>query len=171
MLGTSLSVQPFASLLHHVPDDCPRVLINLESVGEASRLPPSKFGSPDGFDFDGRTGRAGGIRDVRVLGTTDEGVRRLCKALGWEEELEAVMRKGWEELDAQNAEREEEVEPAEVEGDEDKEAEAEGAEAEAVEDGVDELAAQVGSVKLEEVASVAAEPAAKADSETGPSSA
>jgi NAD-dependent deacetylase sirtuin 2 len=34
VMGTSLAVQPFASLVGRVPDSCPRLLINLERVGE-----------------------------------------------------------------------------------------------------------------------------------------
>jgi NAD-dependent SIR2 family protein deacetylase len=32
VLGTSLQVQPFASLIDRVPNDCPRLLINREQV-------------------------------------------------------------------------------------------------------------------------------------------
>ncbi|GAA6063479.1 hypothetical protein JCM10212_000995 [Sporobolomyces blumeae] len=39
VLGTSLSVGPFNSLVHRVGRDVPRVLINLESVGEARPRP------------------------------------------------------------------------------------------------------------------------------------
>ncbi|KAL4257627.1 NAD-dependent protein deacetylase [Pleurotus pulmonarius] len=71
VLGTSLTVHPFASLAGMVAKDCPRVLINLERVG----------------DFGSRTD------DVVLLGKCDEVVRDLAKALGWEEELE----RAWEE--------------------------------------------------------------------------
>jgi NAD+-dependent protein deacetylase SIR2 len=66
VMGTSLSVQPFASLPQFASEGVPRVLINKEIVGD--------FGSrPD---------------DVIVLGDCDEGVRRLADALGWGDELE-----------------------------------------------------------------------------------
>ncbi|KAF7422504.1 Sir2 histone deacetylase Hst2 [Pleurotus ostreatus] len=71
VLGTSLTVRPFASLAGMVEKDCPRVLINLERVG----------------DFGSRS------NDVILLGKCDEVVRDLAKALGWEEELE----RAWEE--------------------------------------------------------------------------
>lgn len=64
-MGTSLTVHPFASLVDLVPDDCPRVLINLVEVG----------------DFDRRD-------DVVLLGKCDEIVQELCRELGWEEELQ-----------------------------------------------------------------------------------
>lgn len=70
VMGTSLSVQPFASLPQMVSEGVPRVLINKERVGD--------FGSR--------------LDDVMVLGDIDEGVRKLADALGWREELEAMWR-------------------------------------------------------------------------------
>lgn len=68
IMGTSLTVQPFASLPSFVGEDVPRVLINFE--------------------------RAGGIGsradDVLVLEDCDSGVRMLAEALGWLEELEEL---------------------------------------------------------------------------------
>jgi len=71
IMGTSLSVQPFASLPGFCAEGTPRLLINLESVGD--------IGS-----------RAD---DVLLLGDCDAGVRKLATALGWLDELEAL----WEE--------------------------------------------------------------------------
>ncbi|KAF8555269.1 NAD-dependent deacetylase sirtuin-2 [Imleria badia] len=65
VIGTSLTVHPFASLVDLVPDDCPRVLINLDEVGH--------FNKQD---------------DMILLGKCDDIVRDLCRELGWEEELE-----------------------------------------------------------------------------------
>ncbi|CCM03508.1 uncharacterized protein FIBRA_05642 [Fibroporia radiculosa] len=70
VIGTSLTVQPFASLATLVPDHCPRVLINLDAVGDL--------------------GSRGD--DVLCLGKCDEVVRDLCKALGWEAELDAAWK-------------------------------------------------------------------------------
>jgi len=68
VMGTSLTVHPFASLAEMVGPSCPRVLINLDRVGD--------FGSrPD---------------DVVLLGKCDEIVRDLCRELGWEAELDAL---------------------------------------------------------------------------------
>lgn len=67
-MGTSLTVQPFASLPSFVREETPRVLINLERVGS--------FGTrPD---------------DVLLLGDCDEGVRKFADALGWRDELEEL---------------------------------------------------------------------------------
>lgn len=65
VMGTSLTVHPFASLAGMVESSCPRVLINLDRVGD--------FGS-----------RAD---DVVLLGRCDDLVKDLCKELGWEDEL------------------------------------------------------------------------------------
>ncbi|KAF8157982.1 DHS-like NAD/FAD-binding domain-containing protein [Crassisporium funariophilum] len=65
VMGTSLTVHPFASLAGMVESNCPRVLINLDHVG----------------DFGARAD------DVILLGKCDEIVTQLCKELGWEEEL------------------------------------------------------------------------------------
>lgn len=68
VMGTSLTVHPFASLASMVPKSCPRVLINMDLVGN--------FGTrPD---------------DVMALGKTDDMVRALCKELGWDKDLEAA---------------------------------------------------------------------------------
>jgi len=67
-MGTSLTVHPFASLTEMVESSCPRVLINLEKVG----------------DFGSRSD------DVVLLGNCDDIIRDLCRELGWEEELDAL---------------------------------------------------------------------------------
>lgn len=68
VMGTSLTVQPFASLPGFCDEGIPRVLINLERVG----------------------GLGSRADDVLLLGDCDQGVRKLANALGWERELETV---------------------------------------------------------------------------------
>jgi len=68
VMGTSLSVQPFASLPQLCEDETPRLLINQEKVGDLG-------GRPD---------------DVLLLEACDSGVRKLAEACGWLEELEAL---------------------------------------------------------------------------------
>ncbi|KAL8677910.1 MAG: hypothetical protein Q9186_005692 [Xanthomendoza sp. 1 TL-2023] len=70
VMGTSLTVQPFASLPGSCSKGVPRLLINSERVGSL------------GFRPD----------DVLLLGNCDEGVRKLASALGWEAELEALFK-------------------------------------------------------------------------------
>ncbi|KAL4927405.1 SIR2 family NAD-dependent protein deacylase [Aspergillus undulatus] len=85
VMGTSLSVQPFASLPAFVADGVPRVLINRERVGGMGSRPD----------------------DVLILGDCDRGVRKLARALGWEKELESL----WEEANPSKETREEEASP------------------------------------------------------------
>ncbi len=66
IMGTSLTVQPFASLPSFVKEETPRVLINFERVG----------------------GLGSRTDDVLLLEDCDAGVRRFADALGWREELE-----------------------------------------------------------------------------------
>jgi len=66
VIGTSLTVHPFASLASRVNESCPRVLINIERVGDFGRKK----------------------HDVILLGKCDEIVMELCAKLGWAEELE-----------------------------------------------------------------------------------
>lgn len=71
IMGTSLTVQPFATLPSIVSDGVPRVLINLERVGGLGSRPD----------------------DVLLLGDCDEGVRKLAAACGWLDELEDMWEK------------------------------------------------------------------------------
>jgi NAD-dependent histone deacetylase SIR2 len=67
-MGTSLQVQPF-SMLPTLAQNCPRLLINLNHVGD--------FGTrPD---------------DVVYLAECDLAVRKLCKLLGWTGDLERLI--------------------------------------------------------------------------------
>ncbi|KAJ6611407.1 DHS-like NAD/FAD-binding domain-containing protein [Mycena sp. CBHHK59/15] len=65
IMGTSLTVHPFAGLAERASPKCPRVLINLDRVGNIGRRPG----------------------DIVLLGKCDDVVRDLCKELGWEKEL------------------------------------------------------------------------------------
>ncbi|KAI0248635.1 DHS-like NAD/FAD-binding domain-containing protein [Lactifluus subvellereus] len=66
VMGTSLTVHPFASLVNMVKGRCPRVLINLDDVG----------------------GIGSGLNDLVLLGKCDDIISDLAKELGWEEELD-----------------------------------------------------------------------------------
>lgn len=101
VLGTSLQVQPFASLIDRVPETCPRLLINLEKVGEIGDDDGSFLSGltsrfrEDGFDFAGRGFKdKTRIRDVFFQGKADDGVRELARGCGWEEELDEMFVKG-----------------------------------------------------------------------------
>ncbi|KAF4122855.1 NAD+-dependent protein deacetylase SIR2 [Geosmithia morbida] len=70
VVGTSLSVYPFAALPDMADPTVPRLLFNLEQVGS--------MGS-----------RAD---DVLELGDCDSGIRKLADELGWRDELESLWR-------------------------------------------------------------------------------
>ena len=79
VMGTSLTVQPFASLPGLCSENVPRLLINSERVGDL------------GCRAD----------DVLLLGDCDDGVRKLASALGWEKELETL----WEATEPSEIDR------------------------------------------------------------------
>ena len=66
VIGTSLTIQPFAKLASMAPDSCPRVLINLDFAGDIGTR----------------------ADDVLLLGKCDGIVRDLCRELGWADALE-----------------------------------------------------------------------------------
>ncbi|KAE8225075.1 hypothetical protein CF319_g2105 [Tilletia indica] len=112
VLGTSLKVQPFASLIDRVPSSCPRLLINLELVGDIGQdgdepegfRGMGSFISESGFDFKGWG--AGGkryARDVAYLGNADEGVDKIATICGWADELEKLMEEHHQELKTEHA--------------------------------------------------------------------
>ncbi|KAL7925767.1 DHS-like NAD/FAD-binding domain-containing protein [Trichoderma austrokoningii] len=93
IIGTSLTVYPFASLPDMVRQKVPRVLFNMEKVGT--------LGSR--------------VDDVLELGSSDSGVRKLAELLGWTDELEDLWRSivGNEEAERQlrsQTDRDEEIE-------------------------------------------------------------
>jgi NAD-dependent histone deacetylase SIR2 len=68
VMGTSLSVHPFASLPQLCTEKTPRLLINSDQVGDLGSRPD----------------------DVLMLQDCDSGVRKLAEACGWAEELEEL---------------------------------------------------------------------------------
>ncbi|KAJ4422373.1 Sir2 histone deacetylase Hst2 [Gnomoniopsis sp. IMI 355080] len=71
VMGTSLTVHPFAALPDRVEEDCPRVLFNMERVGSLGTRPD----------------------DVLALGDCDANVCTLADELGWLDELHKL----WED--------------------------------------------------------------------------
>ncbi|XP_012058324.1 PREDICTED: NAD-dependent protein deacetylase sirtuin-2 [Atta cephalotes] len=95
IMGSSLVVQPFASLIDRVRNTCPRLLINNEKVGTQDRL--SRFlGLRQGLVFDIKSAHGG--RDVAWLGDCDTGCQLLADKLGWGDELRALMQREHERL-------------------------------------------------------------------------
>lgn len=82
ILGTSLQVEPFASLAEAVRSSVPRVLMNQEAVGPLSWRPRS--------------------RDVLQLGDLVDSVERLVELLGWSEELKDLVQRETGKLSGQD---------------------------------------------------------------------
>lgn len=83
VMGTSLVVQPFASLVDRVPETTPRLLINKEKCGHQADFFTLLMGGRSGFKFDSEDN----YRDVMWQGTTDDGCVALADLLGWKDEL------------------------------------------------------------------------------------
>ncbi|KAJ1563028.1 NAD-dependent protein deacetylase sirtuin-2 [Cladochytrium tenue] len=103
VIGSSLSVHPFAGLLQLPDSSVPRLLINRDPVyiGPAAGSAAFDFaddvvGSSDP-DSPAATGAAATLRpharrrDAAFLGSCDDGCRELARLLGLEEKLDAVM--------------------------------------------------------------------------------
>ena len=93
VIGTSLAVNPFASLIEMPCLKCPRLLLNREEVAvhpQPKRRLLQALGKHPGFDFD----EEAQWRDVVHLGDCDAGVRALAAALRWGADLEAVIADG-----------------------------------------------------------------------------
>lgn len=75
VIGTSLTVSPANMLVVGVSDDCKRVIINMEKVGESL-----------GIDYSPNA-----ERDYFLSGTCSEGVTKLVEALGWTEDFNTIL--------------------------------------------------------------------------------
>ncbi|KAM4752049.1 NAD-dependent protein deacetylase sirtuin-2 isoform 5-T5 [Cyanocitta cristata] len=99
IMGTSLQVQPFASLISRVPTNTPRLLINKEKTGQSDPLMSLMgFG---GMDFDSDKA----YRDVAWLGDCDSGCLALAELLGWKEDLEELVRREHAAIDAKGEDK------------------------------------------------------------------
>jgi NAD+-dependent protein deacetylase sirtuin 2 len=87
VMGTSLTVYPFAALIDKVDTATPRLLINREVVRGYRKL------SGNGFCFDEDDDDT---TDVALLKDCDDGVRELAAALGWLDDLEDLIAFGTE---------------------------------------------------------------------------
>lgn len=74
-MGTSLEVQPFASLINLVGANVPRILINREIVGR----PTFSFGYGEGLLLN----QSHNVRDFDLIGDCDDGVQKMADHLGF----------------------------------------------------------------------------------------
>ncbi|XP_059190535.1 NAD-dependent protein deacetylase sirtuin-3, mitochondrial [Centropristis striata] len=73
IMGTSLQIEPFASLVNTVRSTVPRLLLNRHAVGPFEKVPLRRG-------------------DHVELGDLEETVRRFAEMLGWSDEIEELMR-------------------------------------------------------------------------------
>ncbi|MEQ2165325.1 hypothetical protein GOODEAATRI_015647 [Goodea atripinnis] len=73
IMGTSLKIEPFASLVNTVRSNVPRLLLNRHAVGPFERVPLRRG-------------------DHMELGDLADSVRRFAEVLGWSGEIEELMR-------------------------------------------------------------------------------
>lgn len=87
VLGTSLKVQPFASLIIKVPEETPRLYINLEKNASDVKHPLAILVFGGGFKFDDDDN----YRDVFLESACDNGCTKLAELLGWKDELSDLV--------------------------------------------------------------------------------
>lgn len=73
IMGTSLQIEPCASLVNTVRSTVPRLLLNRDAVGPFAKVPLRK-------------------KDYVELGNLEDLVRRFALLLGWNEDIEEMMR-------------------------------------------------------------------------------
>jgi len=97
LAGTSLEVFPFAGLVHEVPKDVPRILINRDRVGESNGISVNQMqamvsGKRGLLDFgDNSEAHWAQGGDCWLGGECDEAIWKLSKLLGWEADLAAAV--------------------------------------------------------------------------------
>jgi len=89
VMGTSLQVYPFASLVNSVNFHVPRLLFNKEPVAVFTKGMKHEI-NDNGDLIDKDNGLEGTYRDIAVLGDIDQGIRKLIEQLGWEEDFNNI---------------------------------------------------------------------------------
>ncbi|XP_014781166.1 NAD-dependent protein deacetylase sirtuin-2 isoform X2 [Octopus bimaculoides] len=87
ILGTSLTVMPFAALVSMVPNSTPRLYINLTKDNESI------------FNEYSNSQDENNYRDVFWQGTCDDGCEKLAELLDYQKELKEIITKEWKILD------------------------------------------------------------------------
>lgn len=76
VMGTSLQVYPFSSLVDQVDETCPRLLINRDPVGDWECYQDDPEAN---------------YRDVYFQGNCDDGCTKLANLLGWRDDLDKLI--------------------------------------------------------------------------------
>jgi len=89
VIGTSLQVQPFASLIGKVAPSVPRVLINREAVATMdNKFSLLGFSGGNYFNF----GQSNNYRDIAFLGDCQEKTLEFADLCGWKADLEKMSK-------------------------------------------------------------------------------
>lgn len=99
IIGSSLTVMPFAQLVQKVPPRCPRLLINKTKSGHSIPAIFRIFKPSNGLLYD----RKNNVRDVAYLGECDDGCLKLATMLGWSGELIELAKARRQELEQKEA--------------------------------------------------------------------
>lgn len=99
IMGTSLEVQPFASLIERVNKNCIRLLINREKVGDKTNDILSSWFLHGSMGKGLRYDHTDNTRDIAWIGNCDDGVFALTDALGWTDELKEMIKNAHKEID------------------------------------------------------------------------
>lgn len=87
IIGTSLTVQPFASLIQLVPKDVPRLAINLTKFKKPSKYDILMGGGRYAFNHESKDNK----RDVFMQGACDEMTSKLAEMLDWQDDLDKIV--------------------------------------------------------------------------------
>jgi NAD-dependent deacetylase sirtuin 2 len=98
IMGTSLTVQPFASLVDYVSDSCVRLLINRDKVGKHGYNFFRSMLLAEGLCFD----LPGNRRDVSYETDCDLGCQYIADQLGFGDELRDLVKKEHEKIDKES---------------------------------------------------------------------
>ena len=99
VIGTSLTVAPFSSVIYKVPKNCPRLLINRELVGTYQE--ELAYVSQEDKLIDISPNASSGLlkcnhvlntRDIWLGGDIQENVAKLIEALGWAQEWKDLQK-------------------------------------------------------------------------------
>ncbi|XP_074657805.1 NAD-dependent protein deacetylase sirtuin-2-like [Tubulanus polymorphus] len=96
IMGSSLVVQPFASMVNRVPETTPRLYINLENNDSGGDPFMVMLGLSSGFQFEAEDN----YRDVFWQGTCDDGVQALADLVAWGDELKKLVEEEHKKIDA-----------------------------------------------------------------------
>lgn len=99
VIGTSLKVEPFPSIIEYVPREIPRVLINNEPVVTYNEELTIKNGklvdeSKEKFSQKFKFGHFFNRRDIFLAGDIQENIKKLVHSLGWDDDFNELIRKG-----------------------------------------------------------------------------